>query len=111
MTAIELPTGIEAGAITLLGNEEILAKSIEVARLWVENQGPGTFIIRPDRLASPEMFGMMLADCARHAARAFSDDLGITETEAMDRIWEGLDNERDDPTGEMATVEKLGKPN
>ena len=111
MTAIELPTGSEAGAITLLGQEAILANSIEVARLWIEHQGGGTFIIKPDRLESPEMFGMMLADCARHGAIAFANDLGIRESEAMDRIWEGLDNERDDPSGEPEMIQAPGKAN
>ena len=104
-----IPTGADAGAISTIDKEELLARSVEVVRMWVENGGGGTFIIKPDRLESPEMFGMMLADCARHAAVAYAHELGITQSAAMDAIWEGLDEERDDPSGEPETIQTSGR--
>jgi hypothetical protein len=91
------------GAIQVDGYA-VLNKSVEVARLWVENGGGGTFIIRPEQLASPEMFGMMMTDCVRHAARAYASSLGIAETDALDRIWTGLDDERDRHTTPLHTI-------
>ena len=104
-----IPTGAEAGAISTIDKEHVLAGSVEVVRMWVENEGGGTFLIKPDRLESPEMFGMMLADCARHAALAYAHALGIGQGEAMAAIWEGLDAERDDPSGEPETIQMSGK--
>jgi hypothetical protein len=85
-----------------------IQSSVEVVRMWVQHEGPGTFVINPDRLEDPEMFGMMMTDCVRHAARAFAIALNITEGEALDRIWCGLDAERDDFTTDINTVQENG---
>jgi hypothetical protein len=99
------------GALNVEGIAQI-ASSVEVARLWVEHKGPGTFIIDPDRLRRPEMFGMMMTDCVRHAARAYATALGISENEALDRIWQGLDEERDRHTTDLTTIQQNGgEPN
>jgi hypothetical protein len=82
-----------------------LARSVEVARLWVQDNGPGTFLINPFRLRDPEMFGMMITDCVRHAARAYASAYGLSEGEALDRIWTGVDNERDEPTTPLHTIQ------
>jgi hypothetical protein len=107
MSTTELSTGPEKGALQVSGIAA-LAKSVEVARLWVENGGPGTFIIDPDRLQSPEMFGMMMTDCVRHAARAYASASGMTEGEALERIWTGLDDERDRHTTDLYTIQESG---
>ena len=90
---------------------DFLDQSYEVARLWVENKGPATCIIKPDRLVKPEMFGMLMVDCVRHGARAYSQSLGITEGEALERIFAGLDAERDRHTTDLDTVQNYGKAN
>jgi len=81
-----------------------LDNSYEVARLWVEDGGPATCIIRPDTLVTPEMFGMLMVDTVRHAGRAFAQYLALTETESLARIWAGLDAERDDPCIDIRTI-------
>ena len=99
------------GALNVEGIPQI-ASSVEVARLWVEHKGPATFIINPDRLAKPEMFGMMMTDCVRHGARAYAAALGITESEALNRIWQGLDDERARHTTDLTTIRQSGgEPN
>jgi Domain of unknown function (DUF5076) len=90
---------------------EILDNSYEVARLWVENGGPATCIIQPERLVAPEMFGMLMVDAIRHAAVAFSQCYGTSEAEALARIWSGLDAERDYETSPIETLQDYGKPN
>jgi len=90
---------------------DFLDGSVEVARLWVENRGQSTCLIQPDRLADPEMFGMLLVDAVRHGAKAFSQSHGIAEDEALDRIWQGVEMERDDPTSPVETVQNYKKPN
>jgi hypothetical protein len=90
---------------------EILDNSYEVARLWVENGGPATCIIQPERLAEPEMFGMLMVDAIRHAAVAFSQCHGSSEADMLARIWSGLDAERDYETSPIVTLQDYGKPN
>ena len=90
---------------------DFLDQSCEVARLWVENNGPATCLIQPDRLAQPEMFGMLMVDAIRHGARAFAQAHDIRETEALQRIWSGLEAERDRNTTNLDTVQDFEKPN
>ena len=82
-----------------------LDNSYEVARLWVEDGGPATCVIRPDTLVTPEIFGMLMVDTVRHAGRAFAQYLGLTETEALGRIWAGPDAERNYPTTGIRTLQ------
>ena len=84
---------------------DFLSKSTEVARLWVENQGPATCIIQPDKLAEPEMFGLLMVDSIRHGARAYAQCYGMSEDEALKRIWDGVDMERANHTTGLDTVQ------
>lgn len=88
-----------------------LDRSVEVARLWVENAGPATCVIQPERLAKPEMFGMLMVDAIRHAAVAFGQCYGLSEAEALRRIWAGLDTERDYNTSPITTLQDYERPN
>lgn len=90
---------------------DFLDQSVEVARLWVQNGGPATCIIDPSVLGAPEMFGMLMVDAIRHAARAYAQCYGLTEDAALTRIWAGLDAERDDHTTPLNTIMDHGKPN
>ncbi|MEQ1539771.1 MAG: DUF5076 domain-containing protein [Sphingorhabdus sp.] len=104
-------TGTETAARAIfVDGLEILDNSYEVARLWVENNGPATCIIQPERLAAPEMFGMLMVDAIRHAAVAFSQCYGTSEADALARIWSGLDAERDYETSPIETIQDYGKP-
>jgi hypothetical protein len=88
---------------------DFLDKSVEVARLWVEHRGPATCLIQPDRLAEPEMFGVLMVDAIRHGARAFSQCCGVSEEEALNRIWQGVDAEREHHTSPLDTVQDYRK--
>ena len=90
---------------------EILDKSYEVARLWVEDGGPATCIIQPERLESPEMFGLLIVDTIRHAAVAFSQCYGTTEADTLARIWSGVNAERDFETSPIETLQDYRKHN
>ncbi len=84
---------------------DFLDNSVEVARLWVESEGPATCLIQPDRLAEPEMFGMLMVDTIRHGARAYAQCHGIAEEEALERIWKGVEMERAHNTTGLDTVQ------
>ncbi len=83
-----------------------LAGSREFARFWSEPDGPLTCIIEPRALgADPFLFGMAMVDAVGHGAKAYAHALGISEEQALARIWEGLDAERASPTDEPREIE------
>ena len=94
---------------------DFLSDSTEIARLWVENEGPATCIIQPDKLAEPEMFGLLMVDSIRHGARAYAQCYGMSEQEALKRIWDGVDMERSNNTTGLDTIQDYaphaGEPN
>jgi hypothetical protein len=85
--------------------------SVEIARLWVTDRGPSTVFINAGPLADPFAFGVLLADTAHHAAKAYAKAHGMTEEEALAKIWEGLDAERADPSGNMEHKDPFGRTN
>lgn len=46
----------------------------------------------------PFVWGILLVDLARHAARIYAAEAGMSEDEAMQRILEGVRAELDSPT-------------
>ena len=83
--------------------------SAEFARLWAEPQGPMTCIIEPRALGpDPFLFGMAMVDAVGHGAKAYAHALGIPEEQALERIWQGLDAERANPTDEPREIDPKG---
>ncbi len=88
--------------IDLVPFAEMLGGSREFLRAWSKAEGPATFFVNPQGLGTdPALFGIALADCAEHAARAWAQALNISEKEALARIWEGLDAERSAPNNDL----------
>ena len=52
----------------------------------------------------PFTWGILLVDLARHAARIYSLETGVSEDEALADIRAGMDAELDRPTDEGATL-------
>lgn len=100
----------KAGAIAV-DDFDFLDNAVEVARLWVENEGPATCIIQPDVLKEPEMFGMLMVDAMRHAARAYAQCYGMPEEEALSRILQGVEMESGTNTTDLDTVQDFGPAN
>ena len=73
----------------------------EFLRMTAAPDGPVTCVINPHALApDPAVFGIALADAARHGAKAWALAVGCSEEDALERIWWGLDAERASPTDE-----------
>ena len=90
---------------------DFLDNSLEFARLWVDPEGPSTYLIEPRHLgADPFAFGMAMVDTIRHAARAYAHAVGVTEEHALERIYEGFDAERGMNTTGLDTIQDLGEP-
>jgi hypothetical protein len=51
----------------------------------------------------PFTWGVLLVDLARHAARVYAMETGLSEEEAMDEIRAGIEAELDNPTDPGST--------
>lgn len=88
--------------IDLVPFAEMLDGSREFLRVWAKESGPVTCFVNPRSLgADPALFGIALVDSARHAALAWAKSTGLTEQEALLRIWEGFDGEREAPSNDL----------
>ncbi|HEX5237743.1 MAG TPA: DUF5076 domain-containing protein [Sphingomicrobium sp.] len=68
-------------------------------RMTAAEDGKVTCVVNPHALAAdPAVFGIALADAARHGSKAWSQAVGCSEEEALERIWWALDAERSSPT-------------
>jgi len=91
--------GVVTDELDISGAAHLLQGSREFLRMWARPGGPATCLVDPAALgADPALFGIALVDCARHGARAWANATGITEAEALARIWFGVDAERESPT-------------
>ena len=85
--------------IDLVPYADMLGDSSEFLRVWAKEGGPVTCFINPVPVGGDPMgFGIALVDCIRHGAKTWARATGISEREAFDRIWEGVDAERANPT-------------
>jgi hypothetical protein len=82
--------------------------AVEVLRAFVVDGGLSIAFTRA--FEEPDMWGMMLVDIARHAARAFAKEGVCSEEEALARIVEMFENELQRPTdpGSTSPVSKQG---
>ncbi len=85
--------------INLVPHAALLEDSREFLRMWARTDGPVSCFINPAQLgADPFLFGMALVDAVRHGARAWAQAVDIPVEHAEERIWQGLDAERANPT-------------
>ena len=70
--------------------------AFEVLRAWIA--GDGLQVCMRMAFEDPGVWGQMLADIARHAARMYVREGGLTEAEAIDQIVEIWNAEMGDPT-------------
>ncbi len=74
----------------------------EVLRVWAEPDHPQQLSLRttwPD----PAAWGLLLADIARHAAKAYAAD-GQDEAAALERILQGFSVECSSPTDDPLDI-------
>ena len=93
----------------MFGRKKAQGEAIQVRlllRVGTQADGSLIFEIDPDALdpKDPFAFGMLLVDAARRGAMAYSQALSIPEGQALARIWEGFDAERDAPTDDPQQI-------
>jgi hypothetical protein len=78
--------------------------SVEILRLWMVRESGLQISLRHDAWKDPAAWGLMLADVARHVARAHAQE-GKKEEEVFRRILVGFNAEvgspTDKPTGKI----------
>lgn len=75
-----------------------LAGAREFLRIWATPSGANFTFINPIPVgADPAGFGQALFDAALQAAKTYAQAVQISEADALARIWEGLDGERQQP--------------
>jgi hypothetical protein len=76
--------------------------AIEVLRAFVLDGGLSIAFARA--FEEPDMWGLLLVDVARHAARAYARESDYTEEEALRRIIDMFEAEIARPTDEGSTT-------
>jgi Domain of unknown function (DUF5076) len=87
----------------VIGRED----ATEVLRAFVLDGGLSIAFTRA--FEEPEMWGLLLVDIARHAARAYARESDYTEEEALERILEMFGAELERPTDIGTTTARSQK--
>jgi hypothetical protein len=93
------------GRITLDGAQELGAGAAEIARVWINEEGGASVWIAAFRLEDPKMFGYLMADTIRHAARAYAGTWSIDENVALQTIASGLSEALRDQINTITTIQ------
>lgn len=81
--------------IDLVPFMDMIDDNKEFLRVWAKQGGPVTCFINPVPVGTdPKVYGIALVDCVRHGAKTWAKTTGMSETDALARIWEGIDSER-----------------
>ena len=80
-------------AIVLDKGAQLTSDSVEVARIWITNGAGSTVLIDAGILEDPTVFGYLIADTIRHAARAYAGTWGLDEDAALQAIVDGVGTE------------------
>jgi Domain of unknown function (DUF5076) len=91
---IKVPKGLLAG------------RSAEVARIWITNNAGSTVLIDAEVLADPKVFGILMADTIRHAAKAYAQAWSLDEEAALQAIVVGLAEELRDQFNTVTPIER-----
>jgi hypothetical protein len=86
----------------VMGRED----AIEILRVFVLDGGLSMAFQRA--FEEPDMWGLLLVDLARHAARAYARESEMSEEEALNRILDMFQAEIDRPT-DLGTTTPRGQ--
>ena len=74
------------GEIDVTKFQELMGAK-EFLRMWMPIEGGAYCFVQPENLApDPFVFGMLMIDAIKHAARSWSQAVSITEEAALVRI-------------------------
>lgn len=93
-------------AIALENGDALTDQSHEMVRIWITNGGGSSVWIEPGLLDDPRVFGYLISDTVRHAARAYAAAYEMDESEALQAIVDGLAEELREQFGNIETIEE-----
>jgi len=76
--------------IALDGGDVLTDRSAEVARIWITDEAGSSVWIDAGLLQDPRIFGYLMADTIRHAARAYAGTWSMEEGDALQQIVDGV---------------------
>ena len=92
-------------AISLENGDLLTDKSHEVMRVWITDGAGSSVWIDAGVLEDPYIFGYLMADTVRHAARAYATTWSTDESKALEAIVAGLSEELRNQFGEITTIQ------
>ncbi len=98
------------GAIRLENGDVLTDDSAEIARIWITNGAGSSVWIAAHIVENPTIFGYLMADTMRHAAKAYAGTWSIDEAAALQAIVNGAGEQLRDQFGNIETIQE-GKLN
>lgn len=92
--------------ISLENGDLLTNESAEVARIWVANNAGSSVWIDAYVLADPGVFGYLMADTIRHAARAYATAHEANEATMLQAISNGLVEELPEQFTTITTIQE-----
>jgi len=92
------------GAIALERGDVLTDRSAEVARIWITDGAGSSVWIAAHLLEDPKVFGYLMADTIRHAARAYAGTWGGEEPAMLQAIVDGVGEALREQWGEIETI-------
>ena len=80
--------------------------SAEVARIWITDRAGSSVWIDAGLLEDPHVFGYLMADTMRHAARAYAGTWGVDVEAGLLAIVEGVGEQLRDQFGKIYTIQE-----
>ncbi|WBH15411.1 DUF5076 domain-containing protein [Sphingomonas radiodurans] len=95
------PRGIDISGVPALGKD-----SAEVARIWVTDRAGSTVLIDAGVLEDPRVFGYLMADTIRHAAKAYAAAWSTDEGAALQAIVDGVAEELREQFNDITPIDE-----
>lgn len=93
-------------AIKLENGDTLTDESAEVARIWITDGAGSSVWIDAGVLQDPTVFGYLIGDTIRHAARAYAQTWDLDEEAALQAIVDGAFSELRDQVGDIETIQE-----
>ena len=92
--------------IALENGDTLTEDSHEVARVWITNNAGSSVWIKAFMLEDPRVFGFLMADTIRHAAKAYAGAWNLDENEALQAIVNGVAEELREQFNDVETIQE-----
>jgi hypothetical protein len=92
--------------IALENGDALTSESHEIMRVWVTNNAGSSVWINAVALDEARVFGYLLADTIRHAARAYAGTWDLDENDALQSIVDGVAEELREQFTKIETIQE-----